>query len=288
MYLLDKAEFALNDQPYRPAQELLRADNELRNQLGWPKRQGAVAQPWAVGEVKPEHTVRLRFTVYSTIEVSGVKLGLEDADVALIFCNGTSVTAKPDGWYIDKSIGTVPIGSLQAGENVIEVILPFGRKTNVEWCYLLGDFGVRISGEHRQIVQAESLLGFSDVTTQGLAHYCGNITYHLDVETTGGDVIVTVPHYTGAAVRLEVDGRKEYIAYPPYRLQLGKLSGGTHDLKLTLLGNCQNGFGPLHLANRRERWIGPNAWRSTDYAWTECYRLKELGLLSPPIIEETR
>ena len=288
MYLLDKAEFALDDEPYRPAQELLRADNELRRQLGWPMRQDAVAQPWTICEPKPNHTIRLRFTVNSTIDVPDVKLGLEDADIAVISCNGTPVTAKTDGWYIDKSIGTVPIGSLHVGENIIEVILPFGRRTNVEWCYLRGNFGVRGSGEYRQIVPTEPLLGFGDVTTQGLAHYCGNITYHLSVKTTGGNVTVTTPHFAGTAVRVDVDGHKGYIAYPPYRLDLGKLSAGRHTLKLTLLGNCQNGFGPLHLADLRTRWIGPDAWRSTGYAWTESYRLKELGLLSAPIIEETK
>ena len=110
----------------------------------------------------------------------------------------------------------------------------------------------------------------------------------MSVKTTGGNVTVTTPHFAGTAVRVDVDGHKGYIAYPPYRLDLGKLSAGRHTLKLTLLGNCHNGFGPLHLADLRERWIGPNAWRSTGYAWTESYRLKELGLLSSPIIEETK
>ena len=288
MYLLDKAEVALDDEPYRPEEELLRADNRLRAQLGWPLRKDAIAQPWCVHEPDPEHTVRLRFVVHSAVEVENVKLALEDADIAVITYKGMSITAKPDGWYIDKSIGTVPIGSLRVGENTIDVTLPFGRKTNVEWCYLLGDFGVQISGEYRQIVAAEPLLGFGDVTTQGLPHYCGNITYHLRVETTGGDMLVTIPHYAGAAVRLELDGQKGYIAYPPYQLELGRIPAGTHDLKVTLLGNCQNGFGPLHLADLQEKWIGPDAWRSVGYAWTECYRLKELGLLSPPIIEEIK
>jgi hypothetical protein len=71
-------------------------------------------------------------------------------------------------------------------------------------------------------------------------------------------------------------------------LNLGKLSAGKHTLKLTLLGNCQNGFGPLHNADFKNRWIGPNTWRSGGYAWTESYRLKELGLLSSPIVEEAR
>lgn len=284
-YLLDKAQFALDDAPFQPEKELLRADNDLRTQLGWPNRLAAVAQPWTVHEPKPEHTVRLRFSVFSTLDVTDVKLALEDADVAVIHCNGVAVTARPDGWYVDKSIGTVPIGALHKGENIIDVVLPFGRRTNVEWCYLLGNFGVRVFGEYREIVEAQELLGFGDVTVQGLAHYCGNITYHLDFETDGGNAVVTVPHYAGAAVRVELDGKKNYIAYPPYQLDLGTIAAGAHKLDLTLLGNCQNGFGPLHLADLRESWIGPNAWRSTGSKWTECYRLKELGLVSAPTIE---
>ena len=286
MYLLDKAEVALNDEPYRPSQELLRADNELRQELGWPLRRDATAQPWAVPPIKPEHTVHLRFTVFSTVNVPDVKLALEDREVASIYYNGELITAEPDGWYVDKAIKTVTIGQLQKGENIIEITLPFGRKTNVEWCYLLGDFGVQVFGEHREIVKAPELLGFGDITRQGLAHYCGNVTYYLDLETKGGEVEVTVPHYAGAAIIVEINDKKEYIVYPPYKLKLGKIPAGNHIMKLTVLGNCHNGFGHLHWADMRYKWATPRAWHGTGSRWTECYRLREVGLLTPPIIEE--
>ena len=48
-------------------------------------------------------------------------LALEDADVAKITLNGALVTARPDGWFTDKSIGTLLLGTLVAGENIIEV-----------------------------------------------------------------------------------------------------------------------------------------------------------------------
>lgn len=56
-------------------------------------------------------------------------------------------------------------------------------------------------------------------------------------------------------------------------------------LELTLLGNRQNAFGPVHLADSEERWIGPNAWRSTDSRWTESYRLDRLGIRTRPEVE---
>lgn len=286
VYLLDKAEFALDEGEYAQEMELLRADNQLRQQLGWPARRSAVAQPWTIQEPKSEHTVRLRFRIFSTVEIPGVKLALEDGDAAQILCNGKKITAKPDGWFTDRSIVTVPLGTLLKGENQIEVSLPFGRRTNVEWCYLLGEFGVHVQGEYRELIPAQSMLGFDDVTRQGLAHYGGNITYEIPVTTTSGGLRITVPHYAGAAIRVEVGEEKGYIAYPPYQIAIKKLSAGEHTLKLTLLGNRQNCFGPLHRADLLDSWTGPDAWRTEDSSWTESYRLAELGILSAPVIEE--
>ena len=288
VYLLDKAEFALDGGAYRPAQELLRADNVLRESLGWPSRRGAVAQPWTVQEEAAAHTVQLRFTVQSAIETP-VKLATEDAELAKVRFNGKPVGAKPEGWYVDKSIGCIELGSLIVGENVIEIELPFGRRTNVEWAYLLGDFGVKLMGEAREIVARPAQLGFGSVTVQELPHYGGNIAYHIPVETTGKPLSVTVPHYRGAAVRVAVDGKPMgHIAYPPYRMELGTPEAGTHTITLTVLGNRDNAFGPVHRADVTNSWIGPDAWRTTDAMWTDSYWLSQLGLLSAPWVEEEK
>ena len=87
-------------------------------------------------------------------------------------------------------------------------------------------------------------------------------------------------------IRVEVDSQKGYIVYPPYSLEIKNLPAGKHTLRLTLLGNRENGFGPLHKADAQNAWIGPNAWRTTGSLWTESYRLKPLGLLSAPCVEE--
>ena len=283
--LLDKAEFALDDGEYRPQQELLRADNALRLELGWPLRMSAVAQPWTVQEEKIEHTVRLRFTVHSEIRVENALLALEDADLAEISLNGKRISAKPEGYFTDKSIGTICIGTLDAGDSAIEVVLPFGRRTNVEWCYLLGAFGVRLQGENRTLTALPKQLGFDDITRQGFAHYGGNISYILPIETEAGELVVKVPHYDGAAVRVSLDGTdKGYIVYAPYEHALGHVEAGAHRLKLTLLGNRQNAFGPVHLADDKE-WIGPDAWRSTGSRWTESYRLTRVGIRTRPEAE---
>ena len=285
-YVLDKAEFALDEGPWHASLELLQADNVLRGQLGWPSRQSSVAQPWTIQEEAAEHTARLRFRVECRREIPGVTIALEDADVAEVFLNGQAVTAPVEGWYTDKSIGKRLLGDLREGTNEIEVRLPFGKRTNIEWCYLLGDFGVRVAGTYRELTAREEKLGFSDITGQGLAHYTGNLTYTQTLVTEGGDLRISVPHYEGAAVKAEIGGRSGYIVLPPYRLTLKDIPAGQHELKLTLLGNRQNAFGPLHQANSQLKWIGPDAWRTLGSWWTESYRLTPVGILTPPIIEE--
>lgn len=282
--LLDKGQVALDGEAYRPVKELLAADNDLRMQLGWPTREDHVVQPWTVDEPRPEHTVKLRFTVTSDIEAKGVKLALEDADIAKLWLNGKAVNATPDGWFVDKSIGTVTVGTLKKGENIIEAELPFGRRTNIEWCYLLGDFGVAVQGEHRRIVEPARQLGFDDIVRQGFAHYTGNITYLVPVKTKAGKLRITLPHYVGAAVKVALEGNEKAVIYPPYKCEL-PVSEGEHLLKITLLGNRFNAFGHLHAGNQSERWIGPNIWRTQDN-WTESYRLRPLGIMTAPIIEQ--
>ena len=119
-----------------------------------------------------------------------------------------------------------------------------------------------------------------------LAHYGGNITYHIPVTTKGGDLRIEIPHYRGAAVKLEVEGQKDYIVYPPYTTVLSNLPAGKHVLHVTLLGNRFNCFGSMHLADLEETWLGPNSWRPEGNRFTDSYRLKLVGVLSAPVIKE--
>ena len=81
--------------------------------------------------------------------------------------------------------------------------------------------------------------------------------------------------------------RRTHVIYPPYRISLGRPAAGKHLLKLTLLGNRENCFGPLHNADLKNAWIGPDAWRTEGAEWTDSYRLTSLGIRTAPLLEET-
>lgn len=285
--LLDKAEYALDDAPWSEETEILRLDNVCRHAIGWPTRKENTAQPWVVPKEPAVHTLHLRYTIHSDIDCAGVSLAIEDAETLQITFNGEAVPNTVTGWYVDKSIDTVALPALRRGENILTVDIPFGKRTNVEWAYLLGDFGVRVTGRLCTVVEKAQKLAFGSITEQGLPFYGGNVTYHLPIETDGGAVTLKAPHYRGALMGVRLDGGEEQaLIYPPYHCSLGTPAKGKHTIDLTLYGHRRNGFGPVHLADLNERWIGPGAWRSEDDEWTEEYRICEEGVLTSPIITE--
>lgn len=282
-YLLDIAEFALDRGEFMAEEEILRLDNVCREMVGFVERGGNVAQPWVIAPETIEHYVTLRFRINSEIDYSGAELALEDAEKAKIVFNGNEIANNITGWYTDKDIKTVPLTDIVKGENILEITLPFGTRTNTEWCYILGDFGVKVIGREKTITALPEKLGFGTIVNQGLPFYGGNITYHLEAEGTGMRVEAT--RYRGALISVAVDGEeKGKVVYPPYLIDVDGLAEGKHDVDITLFGNRYNAFGPVHLTDVKHSWHGPNAWRSDEETWSYEYVLRDVGILARPII----
>ncbi len=282
-YLLDIAEFALDGGEFMAEEEILRLDNVCREMVGFVERGGNVAQPWVIAPEIIEHHITLRFRINSEIDYSGAELALEDAEKAKIVFNGNEIANNITGWYTDKDIKTVPLTDIVKGENILEITLPFGTRTNTEWCYILGDFGVKVIGREKIITALPEKLGFGTITNQGLPFYGGNITYHLEAEGTGMRVEAT--RYRGALISVAVDGEeKGKVVYPPYLIDVDGLADGKHKVDITLFGNRYNAFGPVHLTDVKHSWHGPGAWRSNEETWSYEYVLRDVGILARPVI----
>jgi hypothetical protein len=284
--LLDMAEYALDGEPYRPVEEILRLDNILRGELGWPKRMEAVAQPWVERDDSTPHTLALRFTFWSKLAVSGAKLALERPELAAIKLNGMAITAGTDGWYVDKCIRTVELPAITPGINVVEVTYQYGRKVDLECLYLIGDFGVEVAGTQATLTEPVRALAFGDITRQGLPFYGGNIVYHLEAETASEELTIAASCYRGHLLGVSVDGVDQgRIAFSPYRLTVRGLMPGTHRIDLRWFGNRINTFGQLHCVTREEGfWWGPNSWRTLGEEWSYEYRFWRQGILKSPEI----
>lgn len=287
--LLDRAEWRLNDGPWQQKEELLRIDNLVRRALNLTLRGSRIAQPWADQSPSPAvGMLELRFVIDSRVAVRSPKLALEDRSKTTIQFNGNPIRAKTDGWWVDEAIDTVPLPSFAAGQHELMLKIPMTRKTNVEWCYLLGNFGVRVAGACAHLIDPVRSLHFGDWVHQGLPFYAGNVIYRCELRGHGRPIAIEIPRYKSPLLSVDLDGKPAgKIAFAPFRIELGNLKG-RHRLDITAYGNRANAFGPVHHSNENLTWVGPGAWRSEGSAWADEYQLKRMGiLLAPMILEQT-
>ena len=151
--------------------------------------------------------------------------------------------------------------------------------------FILGDFGVKLTGNHAAITALPEKIGFGDLTAQGFPFYGGAVTYKFKADAKDGQLTLRANWYRGAVISVAVDGAERGdIIYPPYLLTVDGLADGEHEVALTLYIHRYNTFGPIHLVDEKESWHGPGAWRSSGARWTYEYVLRRTGILSAPAI----
>ncbi len=286
--LLDMAQYSLDGEPWSENfEELLRIDTLCRKRFDWTPWGGSANQPWCIEKEPNTHTIRVRFKIESEITIRGARLALETPELAKITLNGEEISNTTDGYYVDKSIECINLPEIPAGESTLLLEYPFGKRTALEWCYLLGDFDVDCHGRTCTVKAPRREIGFSSIVSQGMPFYSGALTYIIDTETSGGELEVTVPQYRGSAIRATVDGeRSEMIVYAPYKARFTDLPAGKHTLELKLYVPRTNGFGSLHLADEKNSYQSPGTWRSGGDNWTYEYRFLPEGIMSSPWLFE--
>lgn len=286
VFLLDNAEYRLDEEEWNPCEDLLKLDNICRNKLGYPPKEEAGAQPWTYEEKdeKPNR-LSLKFLVESDLETE-VMLALESLEDTTIFINGTKIISPAvKGWYVDEAIQSISIPKLIKGINEIVMEIPYGISSNIEAGYLLGDFGVSVIGKYKKITKAPEKIVFGDITRQGMPFYGGNITYHCKINVTGGVYAIKAQYFTNPLLKVALDEEElGAIAFAPYTISLGNLLPGEHDLTITAYGNRYNTFGQLHNCDKRYSWFGSSSWRTVGDRWSDEYQLKENGILCTPVL----
>ena len=283
--MLDMAEYKLDDGEWQGREELLRIDEAARRKWNIPLRGRNYAQPWVdAGKTfnDGKHTVHLRFAFDSEVAVAAPELAIEEIENAAVRFDGKPVELKANGWFVDKAIKRCALPGFTSGRHTIEVDIDFKRRGNIEWCYLLGDFGVKLLGDRGTLTAPVRELGIGDWAAQGLPFYAGSVTYLYDVEAGDNGITLHTPLYRGAAIEVTLDGvRQGLIAYAPYAMHMDAAKGA-HRIGIKVYGNRINAFGPVHNANREWPYYGPDSWHSKGVEWSYSYRLWQMGLLSEP------
>ena len=286
--VLDMPAWSLDGGGWQPREEVLRIGDGCKKALGLRNEIRGGRQPWTLQNdpgAKPAHTLRLRHVICSRLDIDSVQLAIEDLSTLKLTWNGTNIAPVAEGYYADEAIQTVALGALREGENILEIEVPFGKVTTVENCFLLGDFGVQVTGRDACVTQPVRTLAFGDWTRQGLPFYGGNVVYHAQLELEGGgaQAALEATNFAQPVLGVSMDGADSgLIAISPWRADLGRPNPGTHRIDLTAYGNRVNTFGALHNCDYADVWHGPGAWRTQGPEWTYEYRLRESGVLSAP------
>ncbi|MCI8417797.1 MAG: hypothetical protein HFI33_09975 [Lachnospiraceae bacterium] len=284
--LLDQARWRLDGGQWMPCEEILKIDDTVRGLCGYRRRTDSFPQPWlAKGEHTKEHLVELEFAVYAEEGLGQGDLAFEgDSDVR-IWWKDREINWSPDQSYVDPTIHRISLGAICGGSQILRMQIPFGVHTNLEWCYLLGEFGVKLTGPKATLTKLPKKLGFGDYSVQGFPFYGGNMEYELEFDCQGGVAQVEIPLYAAALLEVRLDDR-EYVPLflAPYRGHLGKVEAGHHTLHIRAYGNRSNQFGQLHNCNPKERYFGPKTWRTEGKDWCYEYQLKKNGVLTAPVL----
>lgn len=284
VFLLDQAEYAVDGGEFHPREEILRIDTAVRRELGYPADGGSVAQPWTQPEESGGHTVTLRYRIPSDLALADAVLAAERPDELEIFWNGAPVPVKDTGWYVDESIRRLPLPTVLPGENTLLIRKKYSRRSSLEACYLLGNFGVRTAGSRARLIPPPASVCFSDLSAQGFPFYGGNFTYECSVDVPDGEYVLEIGKFRCPVISVGVDGGSAgLIALAPYRVRLGRLSG-KHSVSITAYGNRHNTFGPLHCCDEEHKWAGPDMWRQQGSAFSYEYQFKRQGILAAPIL----
>lgn len=287
--MLDQAAWQLNSGVQHPLEEAIRLDTAVKKELGYPADGGNLAQPWVEPPVTAEHALTLQYTIHSDIALSGAQLAIERVrDLTAVSLNGIPVSRTPTGWYVDESIHTLALPEISSGKNTLTVTMKYGRKSAVEWCYLLGDFGVTVAGSTAKITAKPESIGFGDITSQGMPFYGGNLTYRREVELDAGEYEIQASKYRNTLLSVRVNGEApQDIAYAPYTASF-TAKQGVNVIEITACGNRANTFGPVHCCNEALNWFGPEAWRTQGAEFAYEYQLVRTGILKAPSIAAKR
>ncbi len=285
--LLDKPLYSLNGGEIKSERDILYTDMAVRDALGIRRRGGHMKQPWVDPlDKNPKDKLRLYYSFESDIEYEGAELALECLEYTddIIF-NGEKVSHDVAGYYIDEdALLKLALPKIKKGENRLVINYRFGDITQLESCFILGKFGVKLTGTAAKITEMPEKIGYMDIVSQGMPFYGGNLTYKTSFVSDGGEKTLEIARYAGALMKVRMDGKEMgAMIYPPARLGLGIVPAGEHTLEITLYGNRANTFGTLHNVDENISYCGPASWITRGGRfWCPEYITKRTGILTSP------
>ena len=284
--VLDTVSWRWENGPWHGCQEVLKADQQVRDELGLEHRGGEMLQPW-FAKLHDTHIygrlqLSYRFTV-EEIPQDSLWLCCERPEHWTVAVNGVPLSYNPaDGFWIDICLKRLhlPKGLLKAGENEILLTGDFARTTNLEALYLTGSFGVSLDGERTALCRLPEQISLGNLADNRLPFYSGRITYRFTLPecfSPGQPLRLSLEDLHGALALIQAGGVPEQAVWTaPYEADL--ICPPDRMLAVTLVATRRNTFGPLHQLPVLTQSYGPGSFITEGKAWSDCYELVDCRL----------
>lgn len=290
--ILDRPRCRVAGGAWQEADDILKIDDALREQLGWSLRTGTMVQPWCAGNVVEEGPeLELEYTFVAETVSHAIDLLVEQPERWDIRINGQKVVIPEDPqWFIDIALKRIslPADSLVAGENVLSLKTRFKTDTDLEAIYLLGDFGVYRRAGDMVLADLPDALAVGDLAEQGLPFYSGKLSYlcPLNELPECDQIVCELPEFGAACGKIILEDSEAVIAFPPYRANFDS-NGSEKTLRIDLTLTRRNLFGPLHQTPKESVMTAPVSYRTEGANYSEQAQLYPSGLLAAPSVRFT-
>lgn len=235
-----------------------------------------------------------------------VELVCETPAVFHIQVNGQPLTQVENGWFVDRAFRKLDIsGMLVNGENIITFDVDFRqsdrvyenlRKSRVfeseknkltydievEPCYLIGNFGVRLDGQQKKLERdafrfsgsytlcaMPTEITLTEIEKQGFPFFAGCLTVSRKIMLDHGNYQLALRRKGINVVQAMFNGAEAgTILYRSDRIDGSDLlHAGENLVQLKLYNNLRNMMGPHHLEEGESYAVGPSSFFKEDCVW---------------------
>jgi len=193
-----------------------------------------------------------RFTIKKRVP-ERLSIVIERPDLYSIKCNGKTVSAMKDTWWLDKAFGKIDIANTaRVGENMVTITAsPFTIYHELEPAYLLGAFILKETDSGFVVAGGSGpALKLGSWKKQGYPFYAAGVCYKqkFNVKRPVGQYLVELDKWYGSVVEVIVNGKSAgYIAYKPWQCDVTDLiKQGTNTIEVVVIGTLKNTLGPHH------------------------------------------
>ncbi len=222
---------------------------------------------------------------------SACELAIELGTRPRLAFNGVPVPVNTLGWVIDPAIERIALPGLNPGENTLFVEAVYGKATEFETPWLLGDFAVRTRDSVNFILErAAEPVPIGPWHELGLPFYAGTVVFRAEVELELSDsqrVAVDLAGLAGSA-GVSVNGRfVATVLWPPYECDItSAVKPGANVIEIEVANTLRNLLGAHYVENEEIRTGAPTNLYTAPFGTPK--KFLPYGLLRAPEIVISR